>query len=346
MSQKTILIIGSGISGLSAAFELLENNYQVQIFEARDIHGGRIGKNTTFANFPIELGAEEIHVDIQNIPYNLSVKDYFLEQNLNEKIWDFYRHFWGTENGTEIEKMSIREYLDFQKGFNSDHDKNYLIQNGSHLDFLEIKYAKVLPFIKYNTPIVRINYQNQQKVKIWDSQGNIYEGEKIILTVPISQLKNNSIKFEPELPLEKQKAIQNLQMGTGGCLVSGQIGLDMNNEQKREIILKNLYQKLGKVFNFKNIEDLLEDYLWIEYSQIKYIEGTYSYPVLNAENSRKILANEVNGNLFFAGEATHPVYFQTANGALDTGIREAHKIIQMDNILERQKEDFKNMVSL
>lgn len=39
---KGILIIGAGITGLSAAVDLIEKGYAVTIIEARDRIGGRI----------------------------------------------------------------------------------------------------------------------------------------------------------------------------------------------------------------------------------------------------------------------------------------------------------------
>ncbi len=40
--QKTAIVVGAGLSGLTAAYELQENNYDVTVLEARDRAGGRI----------------------------------------------------------------------------------------------------------------------------------------------------------------------------------------------------------------------------------------------------------------------------------------------------------------
>jgi len=61
VKKTKVLIVGSGIAGLAAAQKLVENNFEVEILEARNDHGGRIRKNETFGGFPIEIGAEEIH---------------------------------------------------------------------------------------------------------------------------------------------------------------------------------------------------------------------------------------------------------------------------------------------
>lgn len=56
-----VLIIGSGMAGLSAAHALLDDDLEVLILEARDRLGGRVHTDRSFAGFPLELGAEFIH---------------------------------------------------------------------------------------------------------------------------------------------------------------------------------------------------------------------------------------------------------------------------------------------
>jgi monoamine oxidase len=55
-----VLVLGAGISGISAALELLASGVDCQILEARDRIGGRIWKAQEF-DVPIDLGASWIH---------------------------------------------------------------------------------------------------------------------------------------------------------------------------------------------------------------------------------------------------------------------------------------------
>jgi len=60
MCLETI-IIGAGAAGLAAARTLQDAGQRVLLVEARDRIGGRIWTDHTFADFPVEWGAELIH---------------------------------------------------------------------------------------------------------------------------------------------------------------------------------------------------------------------------------------------------------------------------------------------
>jgi monoamine oxidase len=55
------IVIGAGAAGIAAARTLKEVRKSVLVLEARDRIGGRTWTDETFADFPVELGAEFIH---------------------------------------------------------------------------------------------------------------------------------------------------------------------------------------------------------------------------------------------------------------------------------------------
>ena len=59
--KKHAIIVGAGVSGMQVASSLESFGFEVTIFEAKSRYGGRIHSNYDFADFPIELGGEEIH---------------------------------------------------------------------------------------------------------------------------------------------------------------------------------------------------------------------------------------------------------------------------------------------
>jgi monoamine oxidase len=56
-----VIVIGAGASGLYAGWYLSERGFNVSILEASNVIGGRVRHLSGFADFDIELGAEEIH---------------------------------------------------------------------------------------------------------------------------------------------------------------------------------------------------------------------------------------------------------------------------------------------
>lgn len=56
-----VIVVGAGMAGLSAAFELQQLGLAVLVLEARDKVGGRVETDYEFTQHPIERGAEFVH---------------------------------------------------------------------------------------------------------------------------------------------------------------------------------------------------------------------------------------------------------------------------------------------
>lgn len=72
----------------------------------------------------------------------------------------------------------------------------------------------------------------------------------------------------------------------------------------------------------------------VSWGQDKLFCGSYSYNAIGTSSlEREELATPLNGStplqLLFAGEATHSTLYSTTNGAYDTGIREANRLLHM-----------------
>ena len=60
-AAPTVIIIGAGISGASAANALFKKGFNVTMIEARDRIGGRIFTDRATLSAPVDLGASWIH---------------------------------------------------------------------------------------------------------------------------------------------------------------------------------------------------------------------------------------------------------------------------------------------
>ena len=70
-SAPSVIIIGAGMSGASAANALVAKGYNVTIVEARDRIGGRTYTDRTSLSHPVDLGAGWIHEAVGNPLTNL-----------------------------------------------------------------------------------------------------------------------------------------------------------------------------------------------------------------------------------------------------------------------------------
>ena len=64
-----------------------------------------------------------------------------------------------------------------------------------------------------------------------------------------------------------------------------------------------------------------------QWRQIDGINGSYSHALPRQAHCRSVLAEPIDGRLFFAGEATHPTDFSTAHGAWESGERAAEEAL-------------------
>ena len=115
------------------------------------------------------------------------------------------------------------------------------------------------------------------------------------------------------------------------ALVSGaaaEAHADMHDEE----IIRSALEDLSLAFEISvsDLQDLLKVGRVIRWSTDPYSRMGYSYVPVNADGYRADLAENVDGILFFAGEASHVRRAATVHGALETGFRAAEEIMELD----------------
>lgn len=392
-----IAIIGAGAAGLTAGYLLQHQEVDYTIFEATSIVGGRIRSLTGFADFPVELGAEEIHgrnswlyelgEKLGKETYRLKGDDlYFIEgktytwEQLSEvepetlqKIDDFMLNYedyegedisvqqvverykipeklqflldiWlGNEYGSSNSRIGAKSLAEAEQKWTSG-SKNFHFRGERYLSVFEEAFSEVFPNIQYNTPIQNIDYQGK-KIKLISKKGEIYEVDKVIITVPLNVLKAQDIDFIPSLPVSKLKAIQTIGMDNAIKVIlrfkqriweenlssifsdgivpeywmPGWRNVGQNNVmigliagEKAEKLAKmgeeaksKILEELDIMFGNQLASQNLENYLLQDWGKEPYIRGGYSYPSPGSDEARKRLASPIANKLFFAGEATH-----------------------------------------
>lgn len=257
---KTVIVIGAGISGLSAAKKLKQKGFTVIVLEAQEKVGGRLRTDRSLG-VPFDEGASWIHGPNGNPITNLASQsgaNTFLTDDDNVEVYDINGSAYSdsvltsTENqfddaveavqnagtlnqsfetvfnslypsqatnrlwkymlsaflefntGADISKLSSKYFYDDEEFGGSD----VIITNG---------YDKVTDYlaqgldIRLNTRVSGIDY-TEQKVKVTTNE-NLFEGDYVLISVPLGVLKNNAISFTPALPTDKTAAITKTNMG-------------------------------------------------------------------------------------------------------------------------------------
>ncbi|MEX0288045.1 MAG: flavin monoamine oxidase family protein [Flavobacteriaceae bacterium] len=197
--KGTVLIIGAGAAGMTAGYLLNQRGIDFQILEASSGHGGRIKTNTDFADFPIPLGAEWLHVrrgifdeiinnpsievDVQTTPYDPNV-DYALFEGMQISMKDV---------GFTIDQKFV---------------------NSSWYHFYE-KYVfpSIRDQISYNQIVTSIDYADNRVLV--NTSDDSFSADKVICTVPVKTLQNGAIAFSPALPKSKLDAIEEVTVWDG-----------------------------------------------------------------------------------------------------------------------------------
>ncbi len=197
-----VLIIGAGPAGMTAGYLLAKRSIDFEILEALPTHGGRIKTNTTFADFPIPLGAEWLHVN-RNI-FSEIVDDDSVTIDINTTPYD-------TINDIAIDSATGQQITFEEAGFTI--DQKFI--DSSWLDFFQTYiFPDIRSRIRYNTPVSTIDYSGDQ-IKVSTNGGQTFEADKVIVAVPLKILQSGIITFTPTLSNAKTDAIENAHVWSG-----------------------------------------------------------------------------------------------------------------------------------
>ncbi|MCG8332714.1 MAG: FAD-dependent oxidoreductase [Chitinophagales bacterium] len=196
-----VLVIGAGAAGVTAGYILKKQGIDFQILEAAPIHGGRVKKAADFADFPIDLGGEWIHTD----PSILAKLNNDRQSEVDIDIITYNPQTISVWKNGELKR----------RNFASNFYSEYKFKNSSWFDFFDqLMVPHIQDHIVYNCPVKEIDYSGE-KVMVTSLNDDIYEADKILVTVPLKILQNDFITFIPALPEDKQDALTQVEMPDG-----------------------------------------------------------------------------------------------------------------------------------
>lgn len=307
----------------------------------------------------------------RDVSMNEAVSHYFSLQNLEGIVGRVARFFVlsgmvETEYSGPADLQSLKWFNEEQAFAGGDH-----VLSGGYgrlierlAQGLDIRTRETVTTVEYNADGVSVKTQNET-----------YVASHVIVTVPLGVLKAKKIRFQPELPIRKQQAIERLDMGNlekvvlrferafwrdkadlRGVVWIGEEGGKLNGEFPDIVDMTDfagqptLVALYGGRFSRQVQQQWSDDQIVTRVTQIlsqalkaeiptpiathvthwtldPLAGGSYSYlPVGASFDDMRALAAPVSGRVLFAGEATEPDYYQTAHGALMSGLREARRL--------------------
>ena len=249
-----------------------------------------------------------------------------------------------------------------ETSYEGDGEANFRIPEGYSL--LSHHLARELQ-IRLAEPVDRITW-NASGARVTTAAGSTLETRKIVITVPLAQLQQSAIRFEPPLTPEKQNAINRLGAGhivkivlhfdepfwpasmerfstdkhTGFWWRSG-----WNRPDEASVLTAYAgaasADRLVRLGNEGAIQIALDDLtqlfghpvktkytrgMVLNWQEETYIEMAYSFCPVGAAGLRRVLSYPIEGVLFFAGEATSVERNATVHGAVESGRRAAKEV--------------------
>jgi monoamine oxidase len=258
-------------------------------------------------------------------------------------------------NGCELDQVSLLDMDAYE-----DTDINWRIRRG--YGALISAYGAACP-VALNCAVTLIDHSKKQ-IRIETSQGTL-TAEQVIITVPTNLISEEAIRFHPPLPA-KVDAARGLPLGLAdkvtlalgepealpveGNLRAATMRTEMGTYHIRPFgqpcidgffggrfaqaledagegafaaeSINEIVAILGNDFRRK-LKPLAES----RWAHDPFARGSYSHALPGHAGDRAVLAEPVNGRLFFAGEATSPEFFSTAHGARDSGERAAKEVL-------------------
>ena len=221
-------------------------------------------------------------------------------------------------------------------------------------------YGRGIP-VKLRVAALEIDWSGD-RIKVKTSAGTII-ARTAILTVSVGVLAAERIKFTPALPVEKQEAIDDIDMAVmnyigllfsedifgfgpdtyiyqqqideGGVgyltnthhsnLTYGYVGGSQAKALEREPMETVVNYGLDGLKSMlgNDIEKRFVKGFATACGKVPLFDGAYSTVRPGKSSARAVLGGALAGRLFFSGEATHPVQASTVNGGLESGRKAA-----------------------
>ncbi|XP_006516979.1 lysine-specific histone demethylase 1B isoform X4 [Mus musculus] len=337
--NKSVLVVGAGPAGLAAARQLHNFGMKVTVLEAKDRIGGRVWDDKSFKGVVVGRGPQIVNGCINN-PVALMC------EQVSARSWDhneFFAQFAGDHTlltpgySTIIEKLAegldIRLKSPVQSIDYTGDEVQVTTTDGMGHSAQKVLVTVPLAIlqrgaIQFNPPLSEkkmkaINSLGagiiekialQFPYRFWDSK---VQGADFFGHVPPSASQRGLFAVFYDMDSQQQSVL--MSVITGEAVASLRT---MDDKQ----VLQQCMGILRELFKEQEIPEPTK-YFVTRWSTEPWIQMAYSFvKTFGSGEAYDIIAEEIQGTVFFAGEATNRHFPQTVTGAYLSGVREASKI--------------------
>ncbi|MCP4441398.1 MAG: FAD-dependent oxidoreductase [Aureispira sp.] len=300
---------------------------------------------------------------------DISLQQFLEQRQLSPLAMSLANAYHANESGSSLDRIGIKSLQKVDQKWSSGED-NLVLESDSYAHVLQQRFKTILPYVQLQEAAIIVDYTNQ-KISVTSNNDQTYTCEKVILTVPITVLQRKLITFTPNLPEEKEEAIQALKMDAGmkiilkfkeqfwpknmGSLLGGELvpeywSLQATHPQDHILVafaMGSYAERLSALGEqavtavLEELDNILGDNLAstnfkesyiADWFKEPYIWGAYSYPSPYSERYRSWLEWPIDNRLFFAGEAVNlDGHYGTVHGAMETAQIAVDKILTEEN---------------
>lgn len=262
----------------------------------------------------------------------------------------------GYANGAPLDRVSLHDWAAYEDAATDD---NWSVQQG--YGTLVRRHAEGLA-VNLDTRVLAIDHRGTA-IRVETDAGTLTT-RHVVVAVPTTALADATIRFDPPLPA-KHAAAADLPLGLadkvflhvagGGLPTNGHLAGDPRGACTASYRLAPFGWPVIESFIGGNCAELLEekddraaaDFAigelvallgsdWrarltplarTRWRHEPHIHGSYSHARVGAAGQRAVLAEPIDGRLFFAGEACSAHDFSTAHGAFETGVAAADAVL-------------------
>jgi len=277
--------------------------------------------------------------DAPALPGDEDLESYLRRLGFSDEQMQYVRRSYANATGDDPRYISVEANRDDMRKFMSN---DYRILDG--YDCLLAALADGLD-VRLNTVVESVDWSGDG-VRVRTTDGQEFEADKAVVTLPLGVLQAGRVRFTPELPAEKQAAINNLRMGpviklvyvfgepvlpegifsfssdlnppiwwspsfghavNGAYVVTGFASGDWARELLALGEADALERGLDSLRRELNCPDLQpQQAALVNWPDDPFALGGYSVATPGHADARAILARPLSKRLYFAGEATAP----------------------------------------